>query len=78
MSIITTEVESIHGDIACTEDERLVFFRCQDHLGTWHSYGPVRVPPGQPYTPADHFAMVANRVAEQLAEQEFRALIETN
>ena len=78
MSIVTTEVESIHGDIASTAGERLVFFRCQDHLSNWHTYGPVRIAPEQAYTPADHFSEIADRVAEQLAEAEFWALIEAD
>lgn len=38
MSIVTVEVESVHG---AANERRMIFYRAQDHLGVWHSYGPV-------------------------------------
>ena len=69
MSIVVTEVESIHGDA-----HRMIFYRCQDHLGAWHSYGPViTVDPSfdaEAYKPT-----VAAKVAERLAEAEANQVI---
>jgi len=64
MSIVTTEIESIHGSAP-----RMIFYRCQDHLGEWHNYGPVIS--NDPQFDADaHKAIVAVKVAESLANQE--------
>jgi len=69
MSIVVTEVESVHGDA-----HRMIFYRCQDHLGAWHSYGPViTVDPAfdaEAYKPT-----VAVKVAERLAEEEAAKVI---
>ena len=64
MSIVTTEIESIHGDT-----QRLIFYRCQDHLGEWHNYGPV-ISNDQQFDAEAHKAIVAVKVAESLAAYE--------
>lgn len=69
MSIVATEIESIHGDA-----QRLIFYRCQDHLGTWHSYGPV-ITSDVNFDADSHKAVVAMKVSEALAEQESAGLI---
>ena len=72
MSIVLTEVESIHGSLG---QQRMIFYRCQDHLGRWHSYGPV-------ITWDDNFdiearrLIVGSRVEASLAAAEFRQAIE--
>ena len=38
MSIVATEIDSIHGRIG---QQRMIFYRCLDDAGAWHSYGPV-------------------------------------
>lgn len=69
MAIVSTEIESIHGDT-----QRLIFYRCQDHEGNWHSYGPVIS--NDPTFDADaHRAVVAERVAAQLAEAEINGVL---
>jgi hypothetical protein len=70
VSIVTTEIESIHGDA-----HRMIFFRCQDHLGAWHNYGPV-------ITSDINFAAeafkptAAAKVAARLAENEAQQVIQ--
>lgn len=72
MSIVATEVESIHGGLG---QERMIFYRCQDHLGVWHSYGPVR-------TTDDNFDVnalmpaISEKTARVLAEKEFAEALE--
>ena len=69
MSIVVTEIESIHGDAY-----RMIFYRCQDHLGAWHSYGPVITI--DPNFDAEAFKpTVAAKVAERLAENEAAGVI---
>lgn len=69
MTISVTEIESIHGDA-----HRMIFYRCQDHLGAWHSYGPVITTDTN--FDADAFkATVAVKVAEALAESEAEQVI---
>jgi hypothetical protein len=69
MSIVTTEIESIHG-----EAHRMIFYRCQDHLGEWHNYGPVIS--GDPLFDAElHKPVVAEKVARMLAEAEANEVI---
>lgn len=69
--IVATEVECIHGSLG---QRRMIFYRCQDHLGQWHNYGPM-------VTTDDNFdvdgfkAVVAEKVANQLAEAEFNRII---
>jgi hypothetical protein len=66
MSIVATEIESIHGG---TDQQRLIFYRCHDSDGVWHSYGPVIS--SDPSFDADvHKAVVEAKVAESLAANE--------
>ena len=37
MPIVKTEID-VHGQLG---QQRMIFYRCQDHLGVWHPYGPV-------------------------------------
>jgi len=67
MSIVATEIESVHG---AASGQRLIFFRCQDHLGVWHSYGPV-ISNDAEFDAEAFKSIVAVKVAESLAEQEF-------
>jgi hypothetical protein len=69
MSIVATEIESIHG-----EAHRMIFYRCQDHLGTWHPYGPV-ISSDHLFDADAHKTVVAMKVSEALAEQESAGLI---
>lgn len=70
MSIVATEIESIHGDA-----RRLIFYRCQDSEGAWHPYGPVIS--SDPAFDADAFkTTVAVKVAEQLSEAEAQAIMD--
>jgi hypothetical protein len=66
MSIVATEVESIHG---APTQQRMIFYRCRDHLGVWHSYGPV-ITVDQNFDVEAHKAAVAAQIAESLAERE--------
>ena len=66
MSIVATEIESIHGAVG---QQRMIFYRCQDHLGQWHPYGPVITVDGA--FDAEAFkTVVAGKVAASLAESE--------
>ena len=71
MSIVATEVESIYG---APTQQRMIFYRCRDHLGAWHSYGPV-ITVDQNFDVEGHKAVVAARIAESLAEQEFEEAV---
>ncbi len=65
MSIVLTEIESTHGVVP----QKMIFYRCQDSTGAWHPYGPVIT--SDPNFDADaHKAVVAEKVAASLAEQE--------
>jgi hypothetical protein len=64
VSIVVTEVESIHGDA-----HRMIFYRCQDHLGVWHSYGPV-ITTDVSFDAEAYKPTAAAKVAEWLAEAE--------
>ena len=66
MSIVATEIESIHG---ATTGTHLVFYRCQDHTGAWHPYGPVHAAPG--FDSEAHKVAVSAKVAFLLAKHEF-------
>ena len=69
--IVATEIESIHGAVA---KQRMIFYRCQDHLGAWHSYGPVIT--GDDAFDVEAFKpVVAVKVAEGLARSEFEGMI---
>ena len=70
MAIVATEIESVHG---ATNQKHLVFYKCQDHLGAWHNYGPVYA---EPDFDADAFKTIAAaKVTESLANSEFEALV---
>jgi hypothetical protein len=64
VSIVATEVESIHGS-----ERRFVYYRCQDSLGAWHRYGPV-ITHDQAWDAEAFKATVAVKVGEQLAAAE--------
>jgi hypothetical protein len=69
--IVATEIESVHG---ATTGRHLVFYRCQDSQGAWHSYGPVMAAPG--FDAEAHKAIVAEKVAASLASAEFERLMQ--
>lgn len=71
MSIVATEIESIHG---ASDQQRMIFYRCQDHLGVWHSYGPV-ISNDTSFDADAHRAAVAEKVAAALAELEASAMV---
>ena len=71
MSIVATEVESIHGAIG---QQRMIFYKCQDSEGQWHNYGPV-ITVDDGFDADAHRAVVAAKVAESLAEQEAQEII---
>ena len=72
MSIVATEIESIHGAIG---QQRMIFYRCQDSEGAWHNYGPV-ITIDDAFDADAHKAVVAAKVAESLAEAEAQSLLE--
>lgn len=72
MSIVTTEIESIHGSAG---QQRMIFYKCQDHLGVWHNFGPV-ITTDDAFDVEAFKTVVAGKVAETLAEIEFNALLE--
>ena len=69
MSIVATEIESIHGTT-----KRMIFYRCQDHLGAWHPYGPV-ITNDTGFDEVAFKTNVAVKVATILAEQEAKSLL---
>jgi hypothetical protein len=69
VSIVVTEIESIHGDA-----HRMIFYRCQDHLGAWHDYGPV-ITIDANFDAEAFKPTVAVKVAERLAETEANQVI---
>lgn len=71
MSIVATEIESIHGS---AEGQRLIFYRCQDSHGAWHSYGPV-ISNDAAFDVVAFKAIAAAKVAEHLAQAEADAVI---
>ena len=71
MSIVATEIESIHGAVG---QQRMIFYRCQDSEGAWHRYGPVITIDDD--FDADAFkAVAAEKVAESLAAAEAEQLL---
>ena len=73
MAIVETEIESVHGSV---DQQRFIFYRCQDSDGTWHEYGPVMTV--DPMFDAEaHKTVVADRVAESLAAAEVVAILES-
>ncbi len=71
MSIVATEIESIHG---AAPGQRLVYYRCQDSEGAWHGYGPV-ITTGSDFDADAHKTVVAAKVAEALAAAEAERLL---
>lgn len=70
MAIVATEIESVHG----VPPQQLVFYRCQDSTGAWHTYGPVVVNDNV-FDMEAHKTVAAEKMAESLAAQEFNALV---
>lgn len=58
MTIVATEIESIHGAKGQT---RAVFFRCRDQNGDWHRYGPV-ITSDDRFDPEKYRDVVAKKV----------------
>jgi hypothetical protein len=52
----------------------MIFYRCQDHLGAWHNYGPV-ITSDDAFDAAAHMTVVAAKVAESLAAAEAGELL---
>lgn len=71
MSIVVTEIESIHG---AAEEQRLIFYRCQDSQGVWHRYGPV-ISNDAAFDADAHKAIVAEQVGQALANAEVDEVI---
>ena len=71
MSIVATEIESIHGALG---QQRMIFYRCQDSEGAWHNYGPV-ITTDDSFDAEAFKAVVAAKVAAALAEAEAQALM---
>lgn len=71
MSIVATEIESVHGAVG---QHRLIFYRCQDSEGAWHRYGPV-ITTDAGFDTEAHKTVVAGKVAAALAEAEFGEII---
>lgn len=70
MSIVATEIESIHG---ATDGPHSVYYRCQDHLGDWHSFGPIEAGPG--FDAEAYKTVVAATMPRLLADAEFDELM---
>lgn len=68
--IVATEIESVHGE----PPQQIVYYRCQDHVGEWHTYGPIVVNDSA-FDIAAHELLIPARVEEQLAAQEFNAIV---
>jgi hypothetical protein len=72
MAIVLTEIEAVLGD---ANKQRAVYYRCQDDLGQWHKYGPIVI--NDPAFDVEaHKAVVAKKLAEQLADREFEQVLE--
>jgi hypothetical protein len=71
MSIVATEIESVHGEVG---KQRMIFYRCQDHLGAWHPYGPL-ITTDDAFDAEAHKTVVAEKVAAELAEAEAQQLL---
>ena len=71
MSIVSTTVhEVVNGP-----SQRLLYYRCTDHLGGVHDYGPV-ITNNPAFDASGHRAVVAVKVAEALAAREAAQLLE--
>jgi len=71
MSIVATEIDSIHGT---TGQQRMIFYKCQDSEGVWHPYGPV-ITIDDDFDADAHKTLVAIKVAESLAAAEAEELL---
>ena len=71
MSIVATEIESIHG---AAPSQVIVFYRCLDSAGLWHPYGPVLTSDSN-FDPEAFKIKVADSVSARLAEQEAKSLV---
>jgi len=72
MSIESVVIESIHG---AKGQQRMIFYRAQDHLGVWHNYGPVMTIDDN-WDEEAFRATVAAKMAVMLADREFSKIIE--
>ena len=72
MSIVATEIDSIHGRIG---QQRMIFYKCQDHLGQWHPDGPI-ITSDDGFDAEAHKAVVAAKIAAALAETEAQQITE--
>lgn len=71
MGIVATEIESIHGEAS---GRRLIFYRCQDDLGVWHSHGPViTIDPNFDYEA--HKTVISQKVEDILAQSEIEEVL---
>ena len=72
MAIVSTEVEvDMPGN---AQTPRMVWYRCQDSEGQWHSYGPVCTT-DPAFDKEAYKTMVATAVADNLAAREFEQLL---
>lgn len=71
MAIVATEIESIHG---AANQQRMIFYRCQDSEGVWHKYGPI-ITTDEGFDAEAHKAIVAVKIGEALAEVEAAQVI---
>ena len=71
MAIVATEIESILGALG---QQRMIFYRCQDSEGQWHSYGPV-ITIDDGFDADAHKTVVAAKVAEALAAAELEQML---
>lgn len=69
MSIVATEY-----DVLVDGSRRRILYRCQDHLGQWHQYGPVFTVDAN-FDPSAHASVVSAKVATTLAEREATEVI---
>jgi hypothetical protein len=64
VQVVSTEIESIHG---AGPPQQLVFYRCLDSDGHWHTYGPIVVnEPG--FDIEAHKPLVAAKINEMISE----------
>jgi hypothetical protein len=54
----------------------MIFYKCQDHLGAWHNYGPV-ITIDDAFDAEAHKTVVAAKVAAALAETEAQQITES-
>ena len=71
MSIEKVEIESIHG---AKGQQRMIFYKAQDHLGQWHNYGPVLTIDDE-WDEKAFMTVVVKKVEKTLADNEFRQII---